>query len=99
MHVKRIVGIFFMTRYLQVRLDEEEYEAVKQMKDRKGLESLQDAGREAVLQWLDEGSVESPLGGITKEEARLLRAVLRQLRKPEPTSAITRRIVKALSGG
>ena len=68
-----------MTRHVQIRLEQPEYEQFENTARAGGL-SLQAAGRQAVLQWLSAAS-DSAIGALTAPEKRLLLGVLGYLRR------------------
>lgn len=80
-------------RFFQVRLDDAEYEALAKKAEARGA-SLQAAGREAVLNWVADKPV-SPFGQISKDEERLLRAMLRYSREA-PSSDVFKQAIPGL---
>jgi hypothetical protein len=66
--------------HLQIRLEDDEFEAFKVKVDRAGL-SRQSAGKEAILRWASPSdTTQSPLGDLTGREEAILCAVLELLR-------------------
>jgi hypothetical protein len=79
-------------RHVQIRLEDEEYEEFARKAERRG--GLQAAGREALVTWSG-GKAPTPFGEISRDEERLLRAMLRYSREA-PASDLLKQAIPAL---